>query len=160
VSANQGNPWRDLAHAVWHLLDDHAEEVAPGEYQLTDLPVDVWTPEIGRALDALGMIEHDDIDATAERAQACISAMEGLDPRYARWTAEHYENVLQTSERLLEENAQLREKRDRLRAALIALTPPMPPADATCHVGICEQSACAHCQRIAEARTVILESAS
>ena len=29
--------------------------------------------------------------------------------------------------------------------------PTMPPPDAICHIGICEQSECANCQRIAKA---------
>jgi hypothetical protein len=74
MTAEQKRPWRDLAHAAWHLLDDHAEEVGPGDYQISDLPGDVWTPKIGRALDALGMFEHDDIDRVADRVEACIDA--------------------------------------------------------------------------------------
>lgn len=32
--------------------------------------------------------------------------------------------------------------------AIRSLIPPIPDANATCHLGICPQSACANCQRI------------
>lgn len=40
-------------------------------------------------------------------------------------------------------------------SALRDMTPPMPPADAPCHLGSCEQSACAHCQRVARAQDLL-----
>jgi hypothetical protein len=39
--------------------------------------------------------------------------------------------------------------------ALKAITPPMPPADAMCHKGICPQEVCGHCQRIRNAHIAI-----
>lgn len=47
----------------------------------------------------------------------------------------------------------------RLRAALAAFIPAMPPADAPCHVGIVPQSECAHCQRVAAAHAILQETA-
>lgn len=47
------------------------------------------------------------------------------------------------------------EQRDALLEALKELTPPMPPADAPCHVGLVPQEKCAHCGRIARARAAI-----
>lgn len=44
---------------------------------------------------------------------------------------------------------------DALTAALRDLTPPMPPADAMCHVGILEQARCGNCQRIAAAHAAL-----
>jgi hypothetical protein len=46
---------------------------------------------------------------------------------------------------------------DRLVQALRGITPPMPPADAPCHLGIVTQDECAHCRRIAAARAVLAE---
>ena len=56
-----------------------------------------------------------------------------------------------TERRLLAVEAQ----RDALLEALKELTPPMPPADAPCHVGLVPQEKCAHCGRIARARACI-----
>lgn len=42
--------------------------------------------------------------------------------------------------------------------ALKALVPPMPPADANCHSGICSQDKCAHCGRIAVAIAVLAKA--
>ncbi len=55
------------------------------------------------------------------------------------------------TEALLKAEAQ----RDALLEALKELTPPMPPADAPCHVGLVPQEKCAHCGRIARARAAI-----
>ena len=49
-------------------------------------------------------------------------------------------------------------QRDALLAALKELTPPMPPADAPCHVGLVPQEKCAHCGRIARARAAIKQA--
>ena len=46
-------------------------------------------------------------------------------------------------------------QRDALLAALKGITPPMPPVDAPCHVGLVPQEKCAHCGRIARARAAI-----
>ena len=51
----------------------------------------------------------------------------------------------------------LRQQRVRLLKALIAVAPRMPPADAICHYGICEQRDCENCQRVAEAHAAIKE---
>ena len=56
---------------------------------------------------------------------------------------------------LTEEVATLTAQRDALLEALKELTPPMPPADAPCHVGLVPQEKCAHCGRIARARAAI-----
>jgi hypothetical protein len=39
--------------------------------------------------------------------------------------------------------------------ALEEMTPPMPPVNGHCHVGIVTQEKCANCQRIARARAAI-----
>lgn len=44
---------------------------------------------------------------------------------------------------------------EELEKALHDLTPPMPSKNAFCHNGICEQSACIHCQRIARAHKLL-----
>jgi hypothetical protein len=45
------------------------------------------------------------------------------------------------------------DKRDEIIRALAEalgdVLPPMPPADALCHIGICPQERCCNCQRIA-----------
>ena len=51
--------------------------------------------------------------------------------------------------------ADLESQCDALLEALKELTPPMPPADAPCHVGLVPQEKCAHCGRIARARAAI-----
>ena len=45
-----------------------------------------------------------------------------------------------------------------LLAALKDMTPPMPPPDAKCHLGIVPQSECAHCKRIAKAHAAIAKA--
>ena len=52
-------------------------------------------------------------------------------------------------------NAQLIATAPRLLSALEDITPPMPPENAPCHVGLVPQSQCAHCTRIANARAAI-----
>jgi hypothetical protein len=49
----------------------------------------------------------------------------------------------------------LREINAELLAALKDIVPPMPPADAICHNGICAQENCAHCRRVAAAVAAI-----
>ena len=44
---------------------------------------------------------------------------------------------------------------DELVASLTEMTPPMPPRDARCHIGICAQIDCSHCQRIARAHAAL-----
>ena len=44
-----------------------------------------------------------DAEANAAHIVQCVNEMDGLDPRYARWAAEHHETVLQTAERQAEE---------------------------------------------------------
>ncbi len=44
---------------------------------------------------------------------------------------------------------------DALVAALEKMTPPMPPKNAMCHVGICEQEECGNCSRIARAHAAL-----
>src|SRR5688572_15306880 len=44
---------------------------------------------------------------------------------------------------------------DELRAALEAVTPAYPPADAKCHAGIVRQEDCAHCERIKRGRLAL-----
>ena len=54
-----------------------------------------------------------------------------------------------------EELLALTAQRHALLEALKGITPPMPPADAPCHVGLVPQEKCAHCGRIARARAAI-----
>ena len=49
---------------------------------------------------------------------------------------------------------------DQLAQALRDLTPPMPPADARCHVGLVSQDECAHCRRIAAAHAALAAAQS
>jgi hypothetical protein len=45
-----------------------------------------------------------------------------------------------------------------LLSALEELTPPMPPPNAMCHVGICSQDKCCNCGRIKRAREAIAKA--
>lgn len=54
-----------------------------------------------------------------------------------------------------EELARLFAAAPALFSSLEELTPPMPPADAMCHIGIVPQERCANCQRIARARAAL-----
>lgn len=57
------------------------------------------------------------------------------------------------------DTARLMRGAPRLRAALEAITPAMPPADAPCHAGIVPQAECAYCRRIAAAHAILQETA-
>jgi hypothetical protein len=42
-----------------------------------------------------------------------------------------------------------------LLAALVTVTPPMPPKNAPCHSGVVTQDNCAYCRRVASAHQAI-----
>ncbi len=58
---------------------------------------------------------------------------------------------------LLEESLAVERENAALRRALAEITPAMPPENALCHVGICPQSRCGNCSRIARAHAALAE---
>ena len=105
-------------------------------------------PEALRLADALSGVLYsakDTVDAAAElrRLHAENEAMRNVANRGG--------HIAVAMSRI----ANLESQRDALLEALKDLTPPMPPADAPCHVGLVPQEKCAHCGRIARARAAI-----
>ena len=89
--------------------------------------------------------------------EACMSS----DVHYIRYItadgrviAKVRHRVGQTQEEALA-NANAMAALPLLLASLREMTPPIPPADAPCHVGLVPQSGCAHCQRIARAHAAL-----
>lgn len=82
------------------------------------------------------MVDTRDQDDDPERVaelQAKIADLEAVEPVLGRMIEEHPQLV----------------------ATLTDMTPLMPGADAPCHIGICSQSECQHCSRIAASHALL-----
>lgn len=62
LNHTQAAALKELIHAAFHILDD-AEEIMPGKYKIDADIAAPWIDDLGVALDALDINEHDDIDA-------------------------------------------------------------------------------------------------
>jgi hypothetical protein len=88
-----------------------------------------------------------DFAITRGRAAAELRRLQGLD--FA------LRNCEQALKNMATKYMDTVDQRNTLLEALKELTPPMPPTDAPCHVGLVPQEKCAHCGRIARARAAI-----
>lgn len=94
----------------------------------------------------------------ARRIAACFRACAGIateDMEDSSMTIIEY-----MEDQYAEKIETITKQRAELLDALGDLLPAMPPEDAPCHRGICEQSRCAHCQRIAKGYEIIAKAKS